>query len=116
MDSAEAAASRIILVDHERLEAKILCERQLDGLWPERYQAAERLRQLEDPVPEYRVNRLNIWFNSFASFEATDKILTAYTAGLPQAAYNNYAEDKRAAIREETVRPLMIFGSIFLMT
>ena len=79
-------------------------------------QAAERLRQLEDPVPEYRVNRLNIWFNSFASFEATDKILTAYTAGLPQAAYNNYAEDKRAAIREGTVRPLMIFGSIFLMT
>ena len=41
---------------------------------------AEQLRQMEDPVPEIRDNEFRFYFNTFSSYESTDKILAAYAA------------------------------------
>ena len=77
---------------------------------------AEQLRQLEDPVPEFRENHFNLWFNSFSSFEATDKILASYMSNVQRGEYYNNAERKRINIQSYTVRPLIVYGSLFLMT
>ena len=76
----------------------------------------ETLRQMEEPVPEFRNNYYRIWFNSFASFEATDKILTSYAASNPDTFFFNNAEYKRHSLQVGTLQPLFIFGSLFFMT
>ena len=76
---------------------------------------SEALRQAESPVPEFRDNYFEIRFNSFSSYDATDKILASYAVGRPRAEYENRAEQKRFELRTEVVRPLMIYGSLLLM-
>ncbi len=77
---------------------------------------AEALRQLETPLPEFRENHFLLRFDRFSSFEATDKVLAAFVSGKPNSEYFNNAERKRHTIQENVVRPLLIFGSLMLMT
>ena len=77
---------------------------------------ADALRQLESPLPEFRENHFLLQFDSFSSFEATDKVLAAFVSGRPNSDYKNNAEGKRYSMQEDVVRPLLIFGSLMLMT
>ncbi len=76
----------------------------------------EELRLLENPVPEYVDNHFLFHFNSFSSYEATDKILSAYAAGFRNKEFYNWAESKRSSILLYAVRPLLIYGMLGLMT
>ena len=55
LTAAEATASRIMLVDHDRKEAKLLCEKSIEEAWPERYNAEniisyELIKTWEDAI------------------------------------------------------------------
>ena len=77
---------------------------------------AEKLRALENPVPEFRKNRFLFRFSALSSFDATDKILASYASSQANGEYFNNAESKRHQMREAVLRPLLIFGSLLLMT
>ncbi len=77
---------------------------------------AEALRHLETPLPEFRENKFLFRFDSLSSFEGTDKVLAAFSAGYANSEYFNNAESKRHMLREQILRPLLIFGSLFLMS
>ena len=77
---------------------------------------AEKLLALENPLPEFRENRFLFRFSALSSFDATDKILASYASSQANGEYFNNAESKRHQMREAVLRPLLIFGSLLLMT
>ena len=77
---------------------------------------AERLGQLEGEDTEIRQNMFRFRFSMLSSYEATDKVLSRFTAAHPNSEYYNYAENKRIALRRDVIRPILTYGSLFLMT
>ena len=77
---------------------------------------AEALRQMETPLQEFRKNRFLFRFDSLSTYEGTDKVLAAFAAGYTHSEYINIAESKRYMFRENVLRPLLVFGSLFLMS
>lgn len=64
---------------------------------------------------EVKPNMVNIYFNSFASYEATDKMIAELIAQ-KGFYYFNQSETKRKLLQEHIIRPIAVYGSLFLMT
>ena len=64
---------------------------------------------------ELKWNKLEFRFNQFSSFEATDKMLASFAVKRGYEYYNRM-ESKRIRLQLYIIRPLLIYGALFIMT
>ena len=76
---------------------------------------SETLREMEGDGAEFKFNSVRFRLNRRASFEATDKVLARYASDRSYK-YANNMENKRFILQNNLLRPLLLYGSLALMT
>ena len=77
-------------------------------------QLLKRLKELAGPDAEILNNQLEIRFNSFSHYQATDKLLAAYAADHGYS-YENWVEIRRLGLERSVITPLLAYGLLFIL-
>ena len=77
-------------------------------------QLLERLKELAGTDAEILYNQLEVQFNSFSHYQATDKLLAAYAADHGYS-YEDWAEFRRLGIELYVITPLLAYGLLFIL-